>query len=564
MQRQLAISYSRFSDPKQAKGDSESRQEEMFRDFCQRHHLTPVAEVFADRGRSGYKDEHRKKGRLGQLVALAKDGRLESGTVIVVEAWDRLGRLRPDRQTELVAELVRTGISIGVCRLNEIFSEEDFGTHRWTTLAVFIQLAFQESKQKADRVAAAWKKRRERTRQNGELLVNRMPGWMECANGQPRLIPERAATVKRIFQLAAQGFGHTRIVSTLTREGVPAFGERITHEGRSRSQFSGHWSKPYIALILRDRRAIGQFQPCKMDRTPDGPPIADYFPAVVSEEEFAMARHAQEQRFNRRDKKGRQVVAKDSKYVNIFKSLLRHARDGEGFLLHNKGTSARPELLLVNTSGNEGRSSCSTFPYPIFEEAVLRLLRELDPSDILPKEKQERSKLDLLRARLANVRQDISGLQAELREGFSKALSAVLRDKEAEEEKVANELQEELARSVKPAARTWRDLPGLVDLIREGGDEARLRVRAAIRQLVEEAWVLTVRRGATQFCVVQFYFTGGAHRDFLIVNQLAAFRRPGRWWARSFADVPKPGNLDLRRPEHAKRLEKVLATMNLE
>src|SRR2546421_12989435 len=126
--RRTAISYSRFSSPKQSKGDSQDRQDRLFRDFCQRHNLTPLPEVFADRGRSGYKDEHRKKGRLGQLVAMSKDERFERGTVIVVEAWDRLGRLRPDKQIDLIAELLRTGINIGICQLNDLFTEEDFGT----------------------------------------------------------------------------------------------------------------------------------------------------------------------------------------------------------------------------------------------------------------------------------------------------------------------------------------------------------------------------------------------------------------------------------------------------
>ena len=67
--RRIAISYNRFSDPKQAHGDSEDRQDRDFRNFCRRHNLTPLSEVYADRGRSGYKDEHRKKGRLGQLIA---------------------------------------------------------------------------------------------------------------------------------------------------------------------------------------------------------------------------------------------------------------------------------------------------------------------------------------------------------------------------------------------------------------------------------------------------------------------------------------------------------------
>jgi hypothetical protein len=51
--------------------------------------------VFADHGRSGYMDEHRKKGLLGQLIAMAKDGGFEPGTVVVVEPWDRLGGCDP-------------------------------------------------------------------------------------------------------------------------------------------------------------------------------------------------------------------------------------------------------------------------------------------------------------------------------------------------------------------------------------------------------------------------------------------------------------------------------------
>jgi hypothetical protein len=138
-----AVSDSRFSDPKQAGGDSLDRQDREYRAFCQLHKLTPGKEVFADSGRAGNHGAHRTRDELGKLLDVAKDGRFDPGTVVVVEAWDRLGRLRPDRQTELVAELLRTGVSIGVCRLNDIFTEDDFGTHKWTTLAVFIQLAHQ-------------------------------------------------------------------------------------------------------------------------------------------------------------------------------------------------------------------------------------------------------------------------------------------------------------------------------------------------------------------------------------------------------------------------------------
>jgi DNA invertase Pin-like site-specific DNA recombinase len=572
-QRRLAVSYSRFSDPSQAKGDSQERQDEMFRAFCLAHNLTPCSEVFSDKGRSGYKDEHRKKGRLGELVAAAKDDRFDPGTVVVVEAWDRLGRLRPDKQTDLVAELLRTGVSIGVCRLNDIFSEDDFGTHKWTTLAVFIQMAYQESKQKAERVAASWQRRRERAREAARagkspsrvaLLTGRLPAWMECVKGEVRLIPERAAAIRRIFELSAQGYGEARIVERLTQEKVPAFGKKVVRPERTRSQFSGHWTRPYVALILNDRRAVGEMQPRKLNDEPDGPPLRDYYPAVVSEEEFLLARAGQEARGTKL--KGRGRGQRQARHVNTFKGMLVHARDGEGMMMHNKGARGGDQgraMILVNTSGVEGRTPCYTFPYLVFETAVLKRLREIDPADVLPKKGKGPSRADVLRAKLRNVRQDMQGLKADLKAGYSKALAAVLREKEAEEEAVGKELQEELAKAVRPAEKAWKDLPTLADLIAREGDDARIRLRPVLRRLIEDARVLIVRRGAWAMCAVQFFFTGGARRDYLIAYRPAANQRPALFPEPRSLSPEHATDLDLRDPAHVARLEKALAAVEL-
>jgi DNA invertase Pin-like site-specific DNA recombinase len=562
--RRLAVSYSRFSDAKQATGDSESRQERDFRAFCTRHKLTPVPERFTDRGLSGYRGEHRKRGRLGQLVAQAKDGRFEPGTIIVVEAWDRLGRLRPDKMTALIGELVQAGLGIGVCRLDDIFTEEDFGTHKWTTLAVFVQLAYQESKQKAERVAASWEKRRERAREDGTLLGSRLPAWLECVNGETRPFPDRAAAVHRIFRLAAQGYGYARIIKALEEEKVEPFGKAVAPKpNRVRSQFSGRWNRRYVREILNDRRAVGEMQPRKADRTPDGPPLPNYYKAVVTEEEFLLARAAQEgRRLTGKDAAGRPRVGRDRKNINLFRGMLRHARDGEGLVLVGR-RNGKPSLATV--AGIDGRSRLWTFPYRVFETGVLQLLREVDPRDVLPQE-QAPTRADVLRAKLTHAQQQVAQLQAELRGGFSKALAAVLREQEGLAEQLAGELQDELAKSVQPAARAWEQFPGLVEMLAKAADPdaARLKLRTVLGRLVKEAWVLPVRRGRFLLCAVQFYFHGGKHRDYLLVYRAAANHAPGGARAASFADAAAPGDLDLRRPKHARRLEKWLASVDLD
>src|SRR5262245_54228585 len=79
--RRDGLSYWRFSGNSQEHGDSQVRQERDFQRFCDRHNLTPLRTVYADRGRSGWTDEHRKKGQLGDLIAAAKNDAFAKGTV---------------------------------------------------------------------------------------------------------------------------------------------------------------------------------------------------------------------------------------------------------------------------------------------------------------------------------------------------------------------------------------------------------------------------------------------------------------------------------------------------
>jgi DNA invertase Pin-like site-specific DNA recombinase len=541
MQRRTAISYFRFSDPKQARGDSEDRQNRDFRHFCQRHNLTPLSEVYADRGRSGYRDEHRKKGKLGQLIAAAKDGRFEPRSVIVIEAWDRLGRLRPDKQTDLVAELLKTGVDIGICQLNDIFTEEDFGTHKWAILSTFIMLAYQESKQKSERVAASYVKRREKARENGAPMTGRLPAWLHLVNDSIVAIPERVAAVQRIFQLSADGYGQARIIRTLNEDGHAPM-------GRSKNG----WGHSYIQLLLTDRRVLGELTMV------DGTLLPSYYPRIIDDDLFALAGKADS---GQQDKIGRKSGPRDRKWVNTFLGLLVNVLDGEGFFIHNK----RSRLMLEGAGGANGRGKSQTFPYDVFEEAILGQLREVKPEDVLPKAEAEKpSTIEVLRAKLKNIRADIAGLQADLKEGYSKALAAVLRDREAEEEKVASALQDELAASVRPVERAWEELPSLVDLVREQGDLARLRIRSVLRSIVQEARVLLVRRDSYTLAAVQVYFTGGAVRHYLIVYRTACPGRPRSWSVRSLADVLDPAELDLRQPDQARQLERDLLKLDVD
>jgi DNA invertase Pin-like site-specific DNA recombinase len=466
----------------------------------------------------------------------------------VVEAWDRLGRMIPNKQIRLIEELLETGVNIGIVRLNDTFTYEDFGTHKWTILSTFVMLAYQESKQKGERVARAWKSRRDRVRAGNGSLPCQPPAWCEVANyekgkgGTVRLIPERAAAVRRIYQLAGQGYGAVRIIQQLTTEKI--------------KPFSRHWTRAYVHRILTERLALGEIQLFDREGNPDGEPIKGYLPAVVGEDEYAVAQAAL---------KGRKVngrSARDSKHVNVFKGMLVHARDGGPFHLHLTGSGG---LALRNRSGDLGTDRNYTFPYPVFEAGILALLKEVDPRDVLPHARQEANQAQVLRDQLAVIRSDIASIQEDMRARYNKALKVVLDDKVAEEEEVATRLQEELARRARTAERDWEELPNLAALVKEGGDEARLRLRPVLRRVIDSVWLLTVRRGSYLLAAVQVYFADSdAKRDHLLVYQAAGFRRAGAAGGGSLAEAVGRDDLDLRKRGDAAALEKRLAALDLD
>jgi DNA invertase Pin-like site-specific DNA recombinase len=554
--RRTAVSYTRFGSPNQAKGDSEARQEREYKAFCERHNLTPGKEVFIDRGRSGYHDKHRKSGRLGQLIQAAKDRRFEPGTVIVVEAWDRLGRLRPDKQIELVSELLQTGVDTGVCRLNEIFTLEGFGSHKWTTLSVFISLAFDESKQKSERLKSAWAGRRKKAHEDGAKLLGSLPAWVERVRGELRLIPERAAAVRRIYELAAEGDGVTRIVRALESEKVKPFGAHKVGEHRTRSAFAGRWTKAYVALILRDRRTIGEHQLHKGGK-PDGALLPNYFPAAVTEEAFNLVCAAQSQ-------KGKKAP-RQRKYANVFRGLLVNARDGAPMNTANVGSGANAKLYLKNTNGT---GATVTIPYAMFERCILSRLRELRAEDVLPSVERPATSAELTRAKLGAVRADLAALKADLAASYSKVLSDVARQKEDQELQLVNELSDELARTAKPPAKAWDDAAGLLAALdsAEDKDAMRIRIRAALAPIVEAGVVLVTGTKAARKIAVQFDFVGGRRQTWVICYTPASGARPNPPEPVIGSNVwpTEAGEIDLRKPADVKAVEKFLPTADFE
>jgi DNA invertase Pin-like site-specific DNA recombinase len=546
----LAYSYIRFSHPDQAKGDSLRRQTELRDAWLARNRVTlDTSLTLEDKGVSGYTGEHRDnpdRHALAGFVALVKDGRIARGSYLIVENLDRLSREDVVPALSLLLDLIQSRIR--VVQLLPVETVFDAKSNPMQLMMAIMELSrgHSESAMKSERVGRAWQDKKRRAAENGEPVTARAPYWLRLVNGKWEVIDSAARTIQRIFHMARDGYGLGVITKRLNAEHVPTLGR------------AEHWPRSYVAKLLANRAVIGEYQPYTgrgTKRRPDGKPIANYYPAIITEQDWYAARAAIA---NRRGKPGR--LPKER--LNVFTGLVFDARDGGTLQRANKGKYVLASYNAVQ--GVEG-AQFTSFPYDTFEQAILSCLREIDPRDILPRQEKGPDKTTVLSGRLVEIEAETEKLKARLQARYSDAVADVLERHETEKRAIAEQLVQAHQEAATPVSHAWKECGSLLKALDTAPDaeEARVKLRAALRRMVEGCWCLFVARGATRLAAVQIWFAGGAHRDYLILHKAATGGsvgvRPIRWWARSLGEV-SPGKLDLRRREDVRQLEVALAT----
>jgi DNA invertase Pin-like site-specific DNA recombinase len=555
----LAYSYLRFSHPDQAKGDSLRRQTDLRDAWLARNHIAlDTSLTLEDKGVSGYTGEHRSnpdRHALAAFLYAVEHMRVARGSYLIVENLDRLSREDILPALTLVLNLIQSGVRIVQLLPVEMVYDAKANPMQVMMMIMELSRGHSESAMKSERVGAAWQQKKRRAAEDGEPLTARTPAWLRLVDGEWELDRQAAETIRRIYRLATDGHGLGVITKRLNAEHVPVVGH------------AGHWARSYVGKLLANRAVMGECQPHKgrgKNRRTDGPPIPGYYPAVVSEKDWYAARAAAAAR---RGKAGR--LPKER--LNIFNGLLHDARDGGTIQLVNKGKKSSGRVLVGYKAlqGVEG-SRMASFPFDTFEAAVLSCLREIDPADVLPRKDRGADKSAVASGRLVELGAEIEKLKARLQARYSDAVAEVLERHEDESKSLVQELARAQQEAASPLGEAWGECRTLIDVLAAAPDaeEAQVRLRAALRRVVEGVWCLFLGRGPWRVAAVQVWFTGGARRDYLILHRAATGgavgARPAQWWARSLATVIKPGAMDLRKREHAADLEQALAGIDLD
>lgn len=517
-----AYSYIRFSSAKQRKGDSQRRQVARAERWCQENKaVLDDTLALQDLGKSAFRGANAKTGALAGFLRAVETGKVKPGSALLVENLDRITRNDITEAAALFLQIVNAGITIVALEpREEVLSKAAINATPFLIYTVINQLilANEESKKKSFRSKANWDRRRKEISQ--KPMTRKLPGWLvgecEVVDDKPKIKKikidkEKAAIVKRIFNLAIDGKGDHGISRELNQTKTPTLG------------YGKVWQSSYVRLILNNRATIGEFQPHTSHedkRQPLGKPIKGYYPAVIPEETFYRAQAVKETR--------KRVSGRKGTVSNIFRQLLKDARDGQTMMLRRAGRkpNGKRQVSLVSVGAIRGLpgSVWITIPYQWIEDAFLHFCNEIKPKDFLTAKAFDESeslaaKVETLESKMDEIKKKI------LTNADSESLLDVLLHVESEYKTAKASLEQVKGQNASGTVDAIQDTQSMLKYFQDAKDKDELRERLIpkIRQFVKEMWLCPFMQDGKKCVELQIFLKNGYHRRIMFVGENATF-----------------------------------------
>lgn len=372
-------SYARFSTPEQAQGNSLQRQTEAALKWTERKNVERARDGLPalllddklrlhDLGVSAFRGANVAEGsELGCFLFACRQGLIPEGSFLLVESLDRVSRMTLRRVARILDDIVEAGVTI--CTMNdgqEYHAERLDAEPMSFIIAQMVSLrAHEESKVKAQRLAAAWEAKRRRVRERKDAkLTAKGPSWLQWTDDGWRERAPHADTVRRIYTMTLAGVGEHKIASTFNSEGVPVMGR-----GKM-------WHRSTISKVLRSRSVLGDLVPGRMDYSSGKAvrrleePVPGVFPAVVSRDTWQAVRAL-------KDGKAPAVRGRGAKapLSNLFAGLARCPECGAALTRVYKGDRAKagkPKLVCTRAKAGAAPHPYRSQDLETLQDAFLR------------------------------------------------------------------------------------------------------------------------------------------------------------------------------------------------
>ena len=305
---------------------------------------------YHDLGVSAFRGANLESGQLGAFREAVRAGLVPRGSILLMEALDRLTRMDPWDAVSILRDIMREGIKIVTVGDGRVYDEASVRGDPLSllTAVVIFMRGNEESETKARRLKAAWSSKRATAL--SKPLTSTTPAWIKLERRSDGdrlvLIPERADIVKRMVDEAMSGLSRQRIADRLNDEQAPCFGN------------AKWWHRTYINKILSNPALAGVIIPhqYRMDgnkrvRVPLEP-IPGYYPSVISEDNYSAL-----QSLFSTVSVARPRDSKSGLLHNILAGLACCPHCGDTMTRVSKGPSSkagRPRLICVRAKTGNG------------------------------------------------------------------------------------------------------------------------------------------------------------------------------------------------------------------
>jgi hypothetical protein len=214
--------------------------------------------------------------------------------------------------------------------------------------------------------------------------ITACPTWLSLSEDRLTFIflPDRAETVRKIFEFSAAGLGGYMIAKQLNERKIPVFGPSTT------------WDQSSIHNILTNRATIGEYQPRiypsvreehgNRKGRPEGNAIRGYYPAIIDEKLFNKAQETRrENLISGRGRKGRLIT-------NLFAGIPTCTYCLAPVKFHSNGSA---KSLICSTVLEQRGCYRMGWSYQAFERSFFQLVARLNLQEAADSERDKLSEL---------------------------------------------------------------------------------------------------------------------------------------------------------------------------
>ena len=325
-----AYSYTRWSTAIQKDGDSKRRQLDKLNAALLDHPDWELQEAMLDDGKSAYHQTNLSDtAALGAWIDKLRKGDIPVGSVLIIEALDRLTRADMASAIGLILQIISAGCQIYVCIDKQLINKETFNNDMSTIyiLMARLQTANLESRRKSQMLYAAWENKRANAIEQPMSAMG--PFWLKLSDDRSKFefIDDLVEIIQFIFEAYLNGVGCAEI-ARYCNEHFPC----------------RQWTVNGIGVLLKKTSIYGT-----LTRKHGKGFIHNYYPAIIDEETFNKVQYLLKSRNKTPGPRVRGTLN------NLFGGRIICSVCGEKY--RSQGDNSRHRLICRNREDGRGCNS---------------------------------------------------------------------------------------------------------------------------------------------------------------------------------------------------------------